>query len=516
MREFAGRGDHPSEKKTKKQLPEGMLLRHHEGVSDGGQFSLRKESKGQKCPFEKSTGNPEAGSEAESKTIDKTEPEENTEVSNLKKIRGERQERLRTQWTKYGPAHEGLAKATETASQELVKALGEETTSNPPVQILRDLPSANDDTIFLAPHVFGNLDDPNWKPAIPASSEDAEQLMESYNEGKGNCWIEGKHTKLTRGLHGDGNEFSLVLDHYREHDISLSDPDIWDKYRKNALEYMKEGKYFLDTLTTARFRSINSARDSHAQILMDNAARSETCMGMVDIQEEYRHPSMKGTFSPADNFALPVGEYGPETTERFIKTVIMVKSKIPQATTTESVKQIAGEEKDAIVKHTARGRVSPEEVSPHEKLRYTEEEGVVSIVQALALLTAQKVEGYDNPDDLVKDIVAADLIEELTRTIPMGLLAPMTNMGGYFPGLVQPDEKKKVRLNPSWKAVLKEVREEQIDDYLEDWEKYEAGEDGYVIPDSMALYCPAVKPHGAISMLKGPLTDVFLSQEIAE
>jgi len=61
--------------------------------------------------------------------------------------------------------------------------------------------------------------------------------------------------------------------------------------------------------------------------------------------------------------------------------------------------------------------------------------GVFSILQSSALLTGYKVEGFDDPFELLRNIPTSVFVE-LGALLPMNVIAPMTNKGYFFPGPV--------------------------------------------------------------------------------
>lgn len=68
-------------------------------------------------------------------------------------------------------------------------------------------------------------------------------------------------------------------------------------------------------------------------------------------------------------------------------------------------------------------------------------EGINSITQTLAILSIEHQKGYDDPRELVKDLVTQGLVRILARRTPMGYVGPMALSGKYFAGgLIQTEE----------------------------------------------------------------------------
>lgn len=119
-------------------------------------------------------------------------------------------------------------------------------------------------------------------------------------------------------------------------------------------------------------------------------------------------------------------------------------------------------------------------------------EGDLSIQQAISLLTAEKVPGFTTGLELWSAIKKAKLLEQFTRDIPFGHLAPLTTMNGYVPGLVIPNEEG-VRLNPTIVAQLKAYKEDvkgRIAAALRDGK--------HVANNEMGIFCPAAHRNGGL------------------
>jgi hypothetical protein len=110
-------------------------------------------------------------------------------------------------------------------------------------------------------------------------------------------------------------------------------------------------------------------------------------------------------------------------------------------------------------------------------------------------LTAEKVEGFDTVAALWRAIRKAKLVEELTRILPFGDLAPMTAMNMFIPGLVRPAGNNEVRLDPAIKSQLKEHKEAIRADLM----KYFKEHPDRPSSNDMGIFCPTLAHGGGLT-----------------
>jgi hypothetical protein len=79
----------------------------------------------------------------------------------------------------------------------------------------------------------------------------------------------------------------------------------------------------------------------------------------------------------------------------------------------------------------------------------TLQEGILSIGQAIALLSAEKVDGFTQ-DQLLEAIIEGGLPNKLALSAPMGFLGPTVLRGQFVPDIIQATDERKVKLNPSF------------------------------------------------------------------
>jgi hypothetical protein len=161
----------------------------------------------------------------------------------------------------------------------------------------------------------------------------------------------------------------------------------------------------------------------------------------------------------------PVGAYGSSFTEALIRTT-QVLFNIAYENLGEASEVIYKDDPDLIGFETARGR-------DNHRITHTDTtaplasfiEGILSIHQAIALLTASRIEGAETGAKAI-DVIANStqsgsigLVSELTRRLPMGIIGPLTLRAQYFPNPILKTEKGYV-LNSNIKEALKQFRKE--------------------------------------------------------
>lgn len=162
------------------------------------------------------------------------------------------------------------------------------------------------------------------------------------------------------------------------------------------------------------------------------------------------------TNSMFDNVFMPVGAYGTSAARDIAKTAVFmmeatgpsVRDELHDATTNNS---------ELLKDFTARGndrRQGPDDRSTLSTLH----EGVLSIAQVISLLTADKVEGYDNHRELIHDIVSFGLVEKVTRLVPVGFVGPAVMSGRYFPSPIERREDGSLDLSDAFTAKLAQAR----------------------------------------------------------
>lgn len=120
-------------------------------------------------------------------------------------------------------------------------------------------------------------------------------------------------------------------------------------------------------------------------------------------------------------------------------------------------------------------------------------EGDLSNLQATSWLTAEYVPGFETGKDLWTAIRKAKLVDQFTRYLTFGNLAPSNNINAFIPDLVQPDPVRGVRLNPDIVSDLKRYKLRVLKSLAKSIREY--GKDSaHVSENEMGIFCPAVMP----------------------
>ncbi len=172
---------------------------------------------------------------------------------------------------------------------------------------------------------------------------------------------------------------------------------------------------------------------------------------------------------------MPIGEYGDATARKIYNTIQIMLSD------TEILEKKAAELVEShreIFSKTARGGDdlrSLEDMS-RASLKMLQE-GIITLGQVMAQLTAEKIHGYeDSPDNLVADLVKNEIPNQMGYLAPPGYIGPFSLMGMYVSGLLE---------NKNDELILNE-------DILEEMQKVKRGiADGSVPSGASGLSLPA-------------------------
>lgn len=130
---------------------------------------------------------------------------------------------------------------------------------------------------------------------------------------------------------------------------------------------------------------------------------------------------------------VPVGKYG----EGFAKRLALA-SQLYIEFVAEHSQKFASEIAAAnpqLVRHTARG--NDYEFEKSESIIRGFAEGIISMHQMIAQLTAEKVEGFESGEELLKAIIfngekGVGITTEFAKRLPQGVLGPLTLRGQYL------------------------------------------------------------------------------------
>jgi hypothetical protein len=210
-----------------------------------------------------------------------------------------------------------------------------------------------------------------------------------------------------------------------------------------------------DTKTTAARR----LRAAFAEPLSDLAAavRADDCAGPILPREEQLDDSIEVELSAVGlaslararvlaipgYYAVPIGEYGRD----FAAQLLDAASGLQYAIT------------------PAASETTGKDLGSHHPAYQTLLIGTVSVVEAIAHLTAYRVEGFADPQKLIGALTQSRAVDELATLLPLSVIGPMSRSGWLFPRpILQRTGPASVELTPQLREFL--LREKQ--QYLAD------------------------------------------------
>ncbi len=154
---------------------------------------------------------------------------------------------------------------------------------------------------------------------------------------------------------------------------------------------------------------------------------------------------------------IPVGEYGPTVAKKIYETVeIMLKS---TSVLEEKSAQLVEAHKDIFAK-TARGEEDLRLLNDMSMAALKAlQEGIVTLGQAVAQLSSEKKDGYDDSEKFIEDLIKAELPNQLGYLAPPGYIGPFSLMGKYLSELVQKDAQGKLILNPHILDEMQKIKQ---------------------------------------------------------
>jgi hypothetical protein len=363
---------------------------------------------------------------------------------------------------------------------------------------------------LLPPRLFGGLYEDIGVPRLPQDASEAQQLVASYRQRAEAPPREDMPTG-TYTTTPEAHMEKLLADLlWMQRQGVVIDPARWERYRQVAREQAEHGRYDMDISSVNRGNSIKSmyhyaplARLVHAEA----TGAFDHYLSMPTVALDIDGPSLG--LAPVGYLYMPEGAYGPQFSEKLLRTTAyMIQS--AQRALGARARQLAHEHPDIIARNTTRGH---EGRSLDATLISTAQEGARSTMEVIALLTADKVRGYDDPDRLVEAIIEQGIIEEFTRAIPMGLLGPLLFTGKYFPNLLLHTGSGKLALNPFIMQEIKKAKRAMALQDMAAWAQYwslsEEDRQAVLPPVATSLICPAALPHGALTRMNRALLRAY-------
>lgn len=365
---------------------------------------------------------------------------------------------------------------------------------------------------LLPPRLFSGLEDGPEVPELPKDEVEARELIRTYSVRSQEPPITGmpKEAYTTTPKERMGHILHDIL-WMMERGTSI-DPVIWEQYRQAAREQARQGRYDLDMISLGRGNAIKNMYHFRpfVELAFTHATgRFEHFMTMATAALDVDGPSYG--LLPAGYLFMPHGAYGTQFGEKVMRTSAYMIS-VAQQVLHEKAKYIAETYPAAVEQHTTRRRDGrPADAS----LVSVTQEGSRSTMEVIALLTADRVPGYDDPDELLEAIIDQGIIEEFTRALPMGFLGPLVFSGRFFPNLLQHNGGGKLALNLDIMGKLKTTKRAVAQQDLADWSIYwstpevDRKEKDMMPPTATHLLCPAVMPRGALPRMNRAFLEAY-------
>lgn len=113
------------------------------------------------------------------------------------------------------------------------------------------------------------------------------------------------------------------------------------------------------------------------------------------------------------------------------------------------------------------------------------------------------MEGYDDPRQLVQDLVDQGLVERLTRLVPMGLVGPAVLNGNYLPRPLEKGQGGQLVFSESFsRAIYAEHGK-----YMQRVVEVNTERDGHGF--GLGLTCPAAGKDGGVRKLSETMNSAY-------
>ncbi|MGF7229055.1 MAG: hypothetical protein ACQR33_03660 [Candidatus Saccharibacteria bacterium] len=394
-------------------------------------------------------------------------------------------------WAQHRESYDSLRDIFDPLTAEIATSLEEMANHNPQEITMRseyypvtarvpfDTPRGLPPTLFMGSKDIAEL--PSSKHAAKRLANEHMKYADSLSD-------------ILDGVHPAGDSFQIIrerLVEYSKQGTTLN-TEAWEEYEAAYAHEAARGLYVLGNLAMHRELNISNFERRVASSLLpeSNQARyfSYTTSGTIQHGEQIQNMAM---------VMLPIGAYGAKFTNRLVRsTAVMIDHAVTDYLPLAK-EYTSG--KDELLRDTARGGDVGKAFGYDEGALSTIGEGILSIAQTVALLTAEKVPGYETGDELLSAIIEQGVVNDVTRLLMLGLIGPLTLGGKYFPGLLQANPDGKLTINPDIRAKLEALRENWMVSVYKNWHNEPAKNRAF--NGGFGLVCPANTPRGGITAL---------------
>lgn len=365
----------------------------------------------------------------------------------------------------------------------------------------------------LPPHLFEHS---GSAPVIPATDTELEVFMDSfwsYNLRR-HASIPGFHAHAT--FPDYRTNLTNNLKRRREEGIQI-DPAEWQEYQRSYQAQLERSFFTLGH---------NAAVMNIPRILQIAEVR-RTFDFATGRQQNYLLASMDSPHAIGLYLRVPEGEYGAKFAERLTRAASFMYDFINRDTQfyTDLWEQF-NNHTEAVSVHTERAVLNRHLYSPEESMIVTVQEGVGSILGAINLATAQKIDGYEDGGSALAKVIEDNIPDKMARLFPLGVAGAASTFGVYFPGIFS-DANGRLAFNASMLESLSGIKERATGVLHKEWTDYHqrlatvtlGGSNAEQLqpPTRTGLNCPSAGPHktetdilpGGIARLSKALLKVF-------
>lgn len=299
-------------------------------------------------------------------------------------------------------------------------------------------------------------------------------------------WLE-RHPEEKRG----GTDLRVYIEQTITDTNSSFDIDSWKQYEQYMGNLPANERAHIDQLQSSRTFNVNKG----AWFIPE--------MRQVDTLLHTHNETIGAAPALLGELAMPVGEYGESFATELLRATATMQSVAEKHVRAQAAKMTIGNE-PMLATYTARGADLDE--ASDESTMNSLQEGILSIGQSLAIVTMEKVAGYDDPHALAQDIVKAGLIGRLARYAPMGFVGPMALSGRYLPGSLVKTESG-VGFSDQFERYLKERKAEYFDLQLGRAATTDMQSQGHY--KSLMTICPVANVGGGVDIMANTYVDLL-------
>ena len=219
--------------------------------------------------------------------------------------------------------------------------------------------------------------------------------------------------------------------------------------------------YGTEIYTTTEF-------DDLAHFIEDNGFSSPTHLSLVNkdngldiLSSRYEHAKKNALEEYESNsLQISVGEYGRALAAKLLET-----QRVIQKIVCKNFSRIFDNVKPNIAfwrsmrGHFGTRTKNQKNIQSIQTMAFTQVlDTFASVARSIALLTMQKIKGFDKPEDLVEHVCNKKFLQILSKANVVGVLNPISMSGKYIKDILLPDDRKGAVLNSK---ILKEMKKLQ-------------------------------------------------------